>query len=280
MSTQPGSSGEHELQERYGTFKRAAAFYDKQMLDHLNPLMREYLARQEMVFVATADAQGECDASFRAGPPGFVRVLDDRTVMYPEYRGNGVMASLGNISENAHIGMVFVDFFHSGVGLHINGRARIVEDEAVQAFEPMLARMAGVDQLHDAVPDKRKTPERWVLVDIVEAYIHCSKHIPILAKLPGNAGEAPPSGDYFKAKDDARPWRAADTPAEAIADDIHDDPPARDAQPHPVVPRAGATTLETELDKLDAPEPVRPSGLASDALDFGVPPAWESVLRR
>src|SRR5438270_3351518 len=129
----PGSAGEHDLQDRYGTVERAAAFDDKQMLDHLNPLMREYLARQEMVFIATADAHGECDASFRAGPPGFVRVLDDTTVMYPEYRGNGVMASLGNMSENEHIGMVFVDFFHSGVGLHINGRARIIEHEAVKA---------------------------------------------------------------------------------------------------------------------------------------------------
>src|SRR4051794_18714689 len=100
----PGSGGEHDLQQRYGTFKRAAAFYDKQMLDHLNPLMREYIAAQEMMFIATADTHGECDTSFRAGPAGFVRVLGERTVMYPEYRGNGVMASLGNIAENGTSG--------------------------------------------------------------------------------------------------------------------------------------------------------------------------------
>src|ERR687889_2809154 len=147
-TAKPGSGGEHELQERFGTFKRAAAFYDKQMLDHLNPLMREYIAEQEMVFIATADANGESDASFRAGPPGFVRVLDDRTVMYPEYRGNGVMASLGNIAENGHVGMLFVDFFYAGVGLHVNGRARIVENAAVEAFAPLLTRMAGVESLH------------------------------------------------------------------------------------------------------------------------------------
>ena len=52
----PGSDGEHELQECYGTSKRARAFYSRQMLDHLNEEMREFIARQEMVFVSTADA--------------------------------------------------------------------------------------------------------------------------------------------------------------------------------------------------------------------------------
>ena len=50
------------------------------MLDHLNPPMREFVARQDMAFIATADAAGECDASFRAGGPGFIHVIDERTV--------------------------------------------------------------------------------------------------------------------------------------------------------------------------------------------------------
>jgi predicted pyridoxine 5'-phosphate oxidase superfamily flavin-nucleotide-binding protein len=243
----PGSAGEHELQERFGTFKRAAAFYDKQMLDHISPLMREYLARQEMVFIATADANGECDASFRAGPPGFVRVLDDRTLMYPEYKGNGVMASLGNISENGHVGLVFVDFFQTGVGLHVNGRATIVENEAVEAFAPTLARMAGIEQMHPEVADTKKTPARWVVVDVVEAYIHCSKHIPILAKLPGDAGKAPGSGDHFEVKDAARPWVATE--------------PAREA-PRPEEEFVGV---------VPAREP--------DELDALVPPPWVLVVQ-
>jgi len=240
----PGSAGEHSLQDRYGTFKRAAAFYDKQMLDHVNPLMREYLARQEMVFVSTSDAHGECDASFRAGPPGFVRVLDQYTVIYPEYKGNGVMASLGNMAENPHVGLLFVDFFHSGVGLHINGRAHIVEHRAVEAFLPMLLRTSGVDSLWDVVPDKKKTPERWVVVQIIEAYIHCSKHIPILAHLPGDAGVAPGSGDFFKAKDAPRPWT---------------EDPALAAEPAPV-----ACPVETFYE----------TAVQEDELDTLLPPAW------
>ena len=57
----PGSQGEHELQESLGTLKRARAFYNNQVLDHVNPQMCEFLARQEMMFVATADTAGNCD---------------------------------------------------------------------------------------------------------------------------------------------------------------------------------------------------------------------------
>jgi predicted pyridoxine 5'-phosphate oxidase superfamily flavin-nucleotide-binding protein len=100
-----------------GTSSRAAAFYANQILAHLNPLMREFIARQEMAFIATADAGGACDCSFRAGTPGFVQVLDDKTLAYPEYRGNGVLASVGNILENPQIGMIFLDYYQSTVGL-------------------------------------------------------------------------------------------------------------------------------------------------------------------
>ncbi len=102
-----GSEGEHILQRRYGTEDRAQAFYRKQMLTYLNADMRRYVTEQEMVFIATADSSGECDCSFRGGLPGFVRVLDENRLAFPEFRGNGVMASLGNISENPHIGMWF-----------------------------------------------------------------------------------------------------------------------------------------------------------------------------
>src|SRR5262249_1827317 len=81
---------------------------------------------------ATADSHGECDCSFRAGLPGFVHVLDAKTLIYPEYRGNGVLASLGNIAENPHIGMFLADFLQSTVGLHINGTAQTLENDALR----------------------------------------------------------------------------------------------------------------------------------------------------
>ncbi len=101
-----GSDGEHKLQEKYGSRSRAVNFYEKQMLDYLAPKMKEFIARQEFLFVATSDRNGECDNTSKFGKPGFIRVLGDRYLMYPEYRGNGVYANSGNLSENPHIAML------------------------------------------------------------------------------------------------------------------------------------------------------------------------------
>ncbi len=134
----PGSQGEHLLQSVYGNGERADRFYRDQVCNRLLPTMVEFVARMEMMFVATADGRGECDATLRAGPAGFVQVLDETHLAYPEYRGNGVMASLGNISENPHVGLLMVDFVRDLIGLHINGSARIVEDGDLRAAYPSL----------------------------------------------------------------------------------------------------------------------------------------------
>jgi len=199
--TTPGSRGEHELQERYGTRPRAEAFYNKQMLSYLNPQMCAFIARQEMFFLATSDAQGDCDVSFRAGESGFVHALGGKILVYPEYRGNGVMASLANITENPHAGLLFVDFIQDKIGLHVNGAARILSNEEVLAC-PDLADALRADIA--AVGGRR--PERWVLVTVEEAYIHCSKHIPRLEKVGeevrqwGTDDVRAKGGDYFQAK--------------------------------------------------------------------------------
>ncbi|WP_242454143.1 pyridoxamine 5'-phosphate oxidase family protein [Bailinhaonella thermotolerans] len=186
----PGSHGEHVLQRLFGTERRADLFYERQVTDHLTPIMREFIARQEMAFIGTADAMGNCDTTFRAGPPGFVRALDDRTLAYPEYRGNGVLASLGNILENPHVSLLFVDFFADQVGLHVNGKAMITTANEMRERH-------GIDG-HDPMPGRRA--ERWVTVDVEEAYIHCSKHIPRLSRGHAEGGGEEGrrvSGDYF-----------------------------------------------------------------------------------
>jgi predicted pyridoxine 5'-phosphate oxidase superfamily flavin-nucleotide-binding protein len=200
----PGSRGEHALQSRFKTRGRAYAFYDRQLLDHLNPLMREFIGQQEMMFIATADASGECDCSFRAGPPGFVRVLNERQLMYPEYRGNGVMASLGNMVDNPHIGLFFADFFGSTVGLHVNGTGAMVE------LEDLERTLGPADAAQCRQQSTRRRCERWVMVTVEEAYIHCSKHIPALAKRDkkrhwGTDDPVLKAGDYFQAPADCEP---------------------------------------------------------------------------
>jgi uncharacterized protein len=217
--SRPGSHGEHELQDRLGTTKRANAFYDNQVLDHLTPLMREFTERMTMAFIATADAHGECDSTFRAGPAGFIRVLDEKTVMWPEYKGNGVMASMGNIMENGYVGILMVDFFETAVGLHINGTATIVENSAVEAFAPLFDRLPFATGVASS-DDVKKTPERWIVVDIDEAYIHCSKHIPMLQPADEDAESGRRAGDVFKAKNVRRAWLDEETPVVCDAEPV------------------------------------------------------------
>ncbi|MGH3495433.1 MAG: pyridoxamine 5'-phosphate oxidase family protein, partial [Sciscionella sp.] len=81
----PGSSGEHMLQCAFGSTERAKRFYDDQVSDVLNDTMIEFIGRMELAFLATADARGATDCSLRAGPAGFLEVLDQHTIAYPEY---------------------------------------------------------------------------------------------------------------------------------------------------------------------------------------------------
>ncbi|BCK69906.1 hypothetical protein Srufu_038590 [Streptomyces libani subsp. rufus] len=221
----PGSDGEHLVQQRLGTTERADRFYGDQVLDHLNGRMREFVARQEMFFLATADRHGDCDSTFRAGPPGFVRVLDDRTLAYPEYRGNGVMASIGNISENPRLGILMIDFTRDRIGLHINGRARVVMDEEMRAHH--------ADLPVDPIPGRRA--QLWVTVEVEEAYIHCAKHIPHLQKVPaqqrgarawGTDDSKRKGGDFFGAAAEASerpPFQRAARTYEHLRGGLHED---------------------------------------------------------
>ncbi|MEU6580082.1 pyridoxamine 5'-phosphate oxidase family protein [Nocardia sp. NPDC046763] len=195
--TRNGSDGERELQERYGTEERAQRFYADQVRDRLNTHMIDFIRRMDMAFIATADKHGECDSSFRAGKPSFLHVIDDHTVAYPEYRGNGVMASLGNILENPHVGILMIDFVHDLIGLHLNGTARIVDDALMRRCVPDLP-----------AETRGRIPERWVVVDVEEAYIHCRKHIPHLVPAQreqrqwGTDNVRAKGGDYFRAKEE------------------------------------------------------------------------------
>ena len=195
---QPGSQGERELQKKHNTGNSAHSFYNSQVLDFLNPEMQKFIEDQEMVFLSTSDSKGECDASFRAGPKGFIKVLDNKTLIFPEFKGNGVMASLGNISENPQIGLMFIDFFQSSIGLHVNGKAEIItEKEASKLVNPLDKAEAEKDGQH-------KT-KLWIKIEVEEAYIHCSKHIPRLQKQDktihwGTDDEKLKGGDFFNTK--------------------------------------------------------------------------------
>ena len=201
-SITPGSESEHKLQHKWGSRDRALNFYDRQVLDYLAPKMKEFIARQEFLFVATADRNGECDCTSKFGVPGFIHVLSDKYLIYPEFRGNGVFANSGNITENPHIGMLIIDFTRDTVGLHVNGKARLVDNEELLEYSDKLPQtvIALINQ------EGKKRPERWMMIEVEEAYIQCSKHIPLMQKKDkkidwGTDNIAAKGGDYFQLMD-------------------------------------------------------------------------------
>lgn len=126
--------------------------------DRLNPMTRLFVERSPFVCVGTSDAAGNADVSPRGDPPGFVRILDERTLLIPERPGNKLADSLRNLLANPCIGLLFVV---PGVTdtLRVNGRATITTDAQLLAPSAVEGRL----------------PVLGVLVDIDEAYTQCSK---------------------------------------------------------------------------------------------------------
>jgi predicted pyridoxine 5'-phosphate oxidase superfamily flavin-nucleotide-binding protein len=156
--------------------------------------MKEFILKQEMVFISTSDSKGECDCSLRTGKAGFVNILDEKRLIYAEFKGNGVMASMGNISENPHIGMLFVDFFKDKVGLHVNGKAKIIDTENLKTYFDN----STCERLKELEEYLGKKIVSWTLIEVEEAYIHCSKNIPIFKKnLDSSEMSSSDSVDYF-----------------------------------------------------------------------------------
>lgn len=135
-----------------------AALTCAKISDRLNALTRLFIERSPFVCIATSDAQGHCDLSPRGDPAGFVRILDERTLLLPERPGNRLADSLRNLLVNPHIGLLFVV---PGVGdtFRVNGRTTITTDA------DLLAPCAVEGQL----------PRLGILVDIDEAYTQCAK---------------------------------------------------------------------------------------------------------
>jgi PPOX class probable FMN-dependent enzyme len=126
--------------------------------DRLNHQTRRYIEQSPFVCLATSDAAGNCDVSPRGDPPGFVRILDDRTLLLPDRPGNRIADSLRNILMNPRVGVLFV---LPGLGetFRVNGRATLITDAALLA--PSVV--------------EGKVPTLGILVDIDEAYPQCPK---------------------------------------------------------------------------------------------------------
>ena len=102
---------------------------------------RAYIEGAMFFFLATADAEGRPDCSFKGGTPGFVRIVGTDELAFPDYDGNGMFKSLGNVVVNPSVGLLFIDMGEKPRRLRVNGTARVVRDD------PLMQRFAGAQLL-------------------------------------------------------------------------------------------------------------------------------------
>ena len=126
--------GNREMQDRYGTRRLADRLKDR-VTDNIGDEAGAIIEEARMFFLATCDHRGLPTCSYKGGAPGFVRVVDDTTLAFPNYDGNGKYQSMGNLRRNPNVGLLFVDF-EGSQRLRIQGEAQISDDDQLLAEYP------------------------------------------------------------------------------------------------------------------------------------------------
>ena len=136
MNSQPMyHAGSRAIQERFDSRRIADRLEQVTVHDELNDWDVEVVQGASMFFLATTGPDGWPDCSYKGGLPGFVHVLDRRTLAFPSYDGNGMFRSLGNIAASARVGMLFIDFEQAG-RMRVNGTATVeFDDDHLRAFD-------------------------------------------------------------------------------------------------------------------------------------------------
>ncbi len=128
--------GSRELQDRFDT-RRLADRLDERFLSRgtIDADDQAFIERLDMFFLATADAEGRPQCSYKGGDPGLVKVVDEHTLAFPNYDGNGMYLSMGNALVNPHVGLLFISF-EGGRRMRLNGEASIDEHDPLMPSYP------------------------------------------------------------------------------------------------------------------------------------------------
>lgn len=131
----------------------------------MDSVVKEFIQSAPFVVMATSNANGDCDASPRGGMPGFVKVLDENTLVLPDIRGNKLFQSHENIESNPKVGLIFM-IPGCGLTVRVNGRSRVIDrDELLQM---------GIDgEIYD--PDDNAETLQALHVQVDEVYPHCPR---------------------------------------------------------------------------------------------------------
>ena len=126
------NNGHRQLQDRFDTRDQADRIDKAMVNDTISEADQAFIEGMDMFFLATVDDRGRVNSSYKGGEPGFVRVIDDRTIAFPNYDGNGMNLSMGNVSANGEVGILFIDFQRQR-RIRFNGKA------TVDAGDPLMA---------------------------------------------------------------------------------------------------------------------------------------------
>jgi len=188
--------GMRQLQDARDTRKLADRLEAVTVHDAFTAEDKKFIEQCATVFVATADASGHPECSYKGGLPGFVRVVDDKTLAIPDYDGNGMYRSWGNVVVNAQVGLLFLDF-ESQRRIRVNGTATVSDKDPL------------IDECPGAVFIVRVNAER--IFPNCPRYIHHMQVIEYSAYAPKPEYEPPvPAWKTYDAFRDALPERDRD----------------------------------------------------------------------
>ncbi|MDA7430310.1 pyridoxamine 5'-phosphate oxidase family protein [Primorskyibacter aestuariivivens] len=126
------SDAHRSLQDRFDTRRLADALHDNVMRSELAKMDKRFITASDFFFLSTVDHNGFPTVSYKGGHPGFVSILDDKTIAFPVYDGNGMFYSMGNIENMPKVGMLFIDFERPR-RLRLHGRAVLSADDPLKA---------------------------------------------------------------------------------------------------------------------------------------------------
>jgi uncharacterized protein len=177
-------AGSRRLQDEFDTRRLADRIEQVKVTDTIDASDRAFIESMDMFFLATADEHGRPNCSYKGGDPGFVRVLDERTVAFPGYDGNGMFVSAGNVLVNPEVGLLFVSFERRR-RLRLNGTASIDPADDLAATYPGAQFVVRV-RAREVFPNCPRYIHRYRLVER-------SRFVP--------RGDAPPPVPDWKRKD-------------------------------------------------------------------------------
>lgn len=168
------------LQDRFDTRRLADRLETFTVQTQIDATARAFIESRDMFFLSTVDSDGRPTVSYKGGDPGFVRVIDDRTIAFPSYDGNGMFLSMGNISGNEQVGLLFIDLEHPH-------RLRLQGAASIRAEDP----------LHEAHPEA----DLIVRVTVSELFVNCPRYVHRYRKLAPSrfvprAGQETPVPDW------------------------------------------------------------------------------------